>query len=56
MQPIRLTFTLDLTESELLRRQAERDLRRPREQARFMLRQALLAKEGKPPAETNTAS
>lgn len=41
MRSMQVTITLDGRESEVLRREAMRELRRPKDQARFMLRQAL---------------
>jgi hypothetical protein len=41
MQPLQVTITLDARESELLRREAMWELRKPRDQARYLLRQAL---------------
>ena len=41
MRPMQLTITLDGFESDALRKSALSDLRRPKEQARYLLRQAL---------------
>lgn len=48
METLQVTITLDGTETALLRQAAMRELRRPREQARFLLRQALLAATDNP--------
>lgn len=41
MRPMQVTITLDGRESELLRKAATRELRRPKDQARHLLRLAL---------------
>ena len=46
MQPTQITITLDARESRVLREQAFRELRKPKDQARFLLRQALGLNEG----------
>lgn len=48
METLQLTITLDGTETAMLRQAAVRELRKPRDQARYLLRQALLAAVGTP--------
>lgn len=51
MKFVRLTIPLDENEAQALRDLARRDLRQPKDQARHILRQALL---GDQPQATNT--
>jgi hypothetical protein len=41
MSPLQMSITLNSSESDALRRSALRDLRRPKDQARYLLRLAL---------------